>query len=245
LDALSGLSLYSSNLIRTMNGSLHEAEDLVRRLPDVIDCQIRTDEAGNVLDVQVTTGGKRPLDDVRAEALASLATRAGLDILEEQVAVVVAPPPPPRAPEEEPELEELEVQWRPRLVAVRTSVDDEQSVVEAELALGNDSAVGRAATRGAASAPDLLAQACLDALEKLSGARVVFRLLASRRTAVGDEDVVTVIVQESRGRETRTHVGAAPLGDDPSRATAYAALAALNRRFGRILTFPPRTYRIE
>jgi len=226
-----------------MNGSIHEAEDLVRRLPDVAGCRIDADPEGNVFLVQVTTHGARPTDDVRADVLTVLATQAGLDVLEEQVQIEAVLPIP--AAERTLELEPLEAASRPRLVAVRTETTDERTVVEAELAIGTDSASGRAETRGSGSAPDLLAQACLDALEKLCGARAAFRLLGSHRSTVGDHDVVTVVVQESQGRETRTHVGAAALDDDLPRALAYAALAAVNRRFGRLLALPPRTYRIE
>jgi hypothetical protein len=226
-----------------MNGSIHEAEDLVRRLPDVAGCRIDADPEGNVFQVLVTTHGARPIDDVRADVLTVLATQAGLDVLEEQVQIEVVIPVP--AAERELELEALEAASRPRLVAVRSETTDERTVVEAEIALGTDTAWGRAETRGSGSAADLLAQACLDALEKLCGARAVFRLVASRRSAVGDHEVVTVVVQESQGRESRMHVGAAALEDDLARALAYAALAALNRRYGRILAIPPRTYRIE
>jgi len=226
-----------------MSGSIHEAEDLVRRLPDVAGCRIDADPDGDVFQVQVTTHGARPIEDVRADVVTVLATQAGIDVLEEQVQVEAVVPVP--AAERELELEPLEVAARPRLVAVRSEATEERTVVEAELALGAETASGRAEARGSGSAPDLLAQACLDALEKLCGARVVFRLLGSRRSAVGDHDTVTVVVQESQGRESRTHVGAAAIDDDLARALAYAALAALNRRYGHILALPPRTYRIE
>ena len=74
-----------------MNGSIHEAEDLVRRLPDVAGCRIEADPAGNVFLVRVTTHGARRIEDVRADVVTLLGTEAGLDVLEEQVAVAVAP----------------------------------------------------------------------------------------------------------------------------------------------------------
>lgn len=237
-----------------MSGSIHQAEELVRRVADVAACRIEAEPDGTVVAVWVTTFGERAPADVRGDAVTVLATGLGLDVLEDQVRVTVEPPPllPPEAviadagaAEPEVELETLESPARPRLVAVRTSVDDENTTVDVELELGSDNAIGHAEARGPAPAPELVAQACLDALEKLCGGRVTLRLVATRRTTVGDRDVVNALVQESRGREARTHVGAARVDDDLPRAMAYAALAALNRRFGRILTLPPRIYRIE
>jgi len=237
-----------------MSGSIHQVEELVRRVADVAACRVEAEPDGTVVAVWVTTFGERSPADVRADIVTWLATELGLDVLEDQVRITVEPPPvlPPESvlgeddgPAPEPELEALEAAARPRLVAVRTTVDDERTTVEVEMGLGADSAYGHAAARGPAPAPELVAEACLDALEKLCGGRVSLRLLASRRTTVGDREIVTALVQEARGREARTHVGAARLEDDLPRALAYAALAALNRRVGRILALPPPLYRIE
>lgn len=233
----------------------HPAEEPVRRIPDVAACRIRTDQAGDVLAVHVTTHGARDAAAVLADVLTVLAAEAQLDVQPEEVHVVPLAAPEAQAaaaaPEPElevladEELEPLEVDTRARLVAVRTSSDDERSSVEAELALGDRSAVGHAESRGPGAAPDLLAQACLDALEKLVAARVVWRLAGMRRIAVGAASVVCVAVRESDGREERTLVGAARCDGDTARAAAYAALAAVNRRLGRILAAPPRQFRIE
>jgi hypothetical protein len=239
-----------------MSGSIHQAEELVRHVADVAACRIEAEPDGTVVAVWVTTFGERAPADVRADVVVVLATELGLDVLEDQVRVTVEPPqvltPEPEVeveveqePEVEMELEPLETASRPRLIAVRSSFDDERSMAEVEIGLGSDTAFGQAEVRGAAPAPELVALATLDALEKLCGGRVTLRLVATRRTSVGDHDIVNVVVQESRGREARTHVGAARVGDDLPRALAYAALVALNRRFGRLLTLPPRVYRIE
>jgi hypothetical protein len=235
--ALHGLPL--SELVVNMGGSIHEAEKRVLRLEGVASCHLRTDESGGVVDVWVTTRGARSASDVRADVVAVLATEFGIDVLEEQVHVEPAPEDVHPAV-----LEELEIEGRPRLVAVRAEISEESTQVEVELALGSETALGRASARGAARAPELLAEACLEALERLCAGRVAFRLVAVRREGVGPAEVVTAVVQEIDGREVRLHVGAARLEDDIGRAAAYATLQSLNRRFGRILALPPRQYRV-
>jgi hypothetical protein len=230
----------------------HPAEESVRRIPDVAACRIRTDPSGDVLGVDVTIHGAREAGDVLADVLAVLSAAAGLDVQPEDVHVVTLGVPPGEAGsiEPEPELEvladeHLERLQRARLVAVRTSSDDERSNVEVDLALGPQSARGHAACRGPVAAPDLLAQACLDALEKLVAARVVWRLAGLRRVTVGDVTVVCVAVSETEGRVERRLVGAARHDGDTARAAAYAALGAVNRRLGRILSAPARQLRID
>jgi hypothetical protein len=137
-------------------------------------------------------------------------------------------------------LEELEVEGRIRLVAYQLRVDDVGTHAEVELELGAQVVRGMAQVRGGAPATDLLAQACLDALERLCHARVAFRLAGVQRAVLPTGDVVCVAVQEIDGRTSRVHNGIAPAGDDLARAAAYATLHALNRRFGRILTGPTR-----
>ncbi len=70
------------------------------------------------------------------------------------------------------------------------------------------------------------------------------RVAGFQRTLVGTTEVVCVVVQETRGRSERLHVGAAPAGADPARAAAYAALDSVNRRLGRILAGPASDYEI-
>lgn len=222
-----------------MHGSLHAAEQLVAGIPDVRRCRIETDPAGDLLGIEVVTHGARAVEDVRAEVVARLAT-LGVDVLEEQVQVQPEREPQPASED----LETLEVEVRVRLAGIRTQVTSERNVAEVDLLFGDATIIGHAETRGAASAPDLLAQAVLDALERLCGGRVTLRLVGLRRMAVGEQDVVTVVVQESAGREVRFQVGAARMQDDLARAAADAALAAMNRRLGRILAVPGRTYRI-
>lgn len=217
-----------------MRPSKPEAEALVRELPDVQSCRIDLDAAGRVARVRV---GARPgavperlAEDVRA----ILADEAQLDVGVERIEVRsedVADLP----------LEMLEVDGRTRLLSHTTSVSDERTLVEAEIGFGGTTALGRAEARGAGAAPELLAEACLDAVEKLCGGRVTLLLAGWSRVQVAGVDVVCVTVQESHGRSQQLRVGAARAEGDLARAAAHAALDAVNRRFGRILAeSPPR-----
>lgn len=222
--------------------AIHEAEQLARRVPDVTACRIETDPDGGVQAVHVTTRGSRPPSAVAQDVASVLAAATSILVAAERVHVVALAEPEPAA---DAALELLEFEGRMRFVAVHTSATMESSRVEVELALGAETALGHAEARGAGPAPELLAQACLDAVEKLCAARVSLRLVAVHRSTVGPVEVVSVVVQEADGREERLHVGASRIDGDLARATAYAALASLNRRLGRILAGPPKSYRIS
>jgi hypothetical protein len=212
-------------------------EDLLRRLPDVTACRVRTDASGAVVAAYVTATGARPATEVAADVVTVLVAEGGLDVDPARVHVTVMPPPPEAA--NLAVLEELEHEGRARWAALRTSTRDEESCVEVELVYAGATAIGSARARGAAGAADLTAAAVLDALEKICAGRCTLRVASVLR----DGDVTRVSVQEADGREVRVHVGAAR-SDDPARAAGSAALAALNRRLGRILAGPPRQFRI-
>jgi len=239
---------------------LSEAEALVRRLPEVSACRILADALGRVAAVHVTaTPGASPAG-LLADVVTVLVAQAGLEIDPGLVHVVVLPsgasahegaapwvveagaePPTP----DEVTLEELEQEVRPRILSLNRRVTEERSLAEVELAQGTISVLGRAESRGAGAAPQLMAQACLDALEKICSSRAALRLVAWQHLGLGPSQVCCVLVQETEGRSERLLVGAAPLLGDPSRASAYAALDAVNRRLGRILVGPTLQYDIS
>ncbi|MFQ5600631.1 MAG: hypothetical protein ACE5G2_08755 [Candidatus Krumholzibacteriia bacterium] len=223
--------------------SIDTAEELVRLLPNVSSCRIRTDERGEPVVVMVTAVPGSIREEVLADVITVLGAQARLDVVEDQVRVVVLDKQPSEI--SDVVLEELEHESRARLVSYNTRVTDERSLAEAEVAHGARVALGRAEVRGAGTSPELLASACLDAVEKLCHGRVTLRLAGFQRTAVGGEDVVCVLVQETEGRTERLHVGAARVAGDASRAGAYAALDSMNRRLGRILAGPPQDYEID
>ena len=212
-------------------------EDLLRRLPDVTACRVRGDESGAVVAVYVTATGARPATEVAADVVTVLVAEGGLDVDPARVHVTVLPPPESEAGLAV--LEELEHEGRARWAALRTSTRDEESRVEVELIYAGATAIGSASARGAVAGAELTAAAVLDALEKICAGRVTLRVAGVQR----DGDVTRVSVHEADGREVRLHVGAAR-SDDPARAAGSAALAALNRRLGRILAGPPRHFRI-
>lgn len=212
-------------------------EDLVRRLPDVTACRVRTDESGSIVAVYVSAMGARAATEIAADVVTVLVAEASLDVDPSRVHVTVLPPAADEAGFAV--LEELEHEGRARWIALRTSADDEHSRVEIELSFGGTTAIGSASARGAANAADLAAAAVVDALERICAGRVTLRLASLVRNG----DVTNVWVHEADGREARVHVGAAR-SDDPVRAAGYAALAALNRRLGRILAGPPKQFRI-
>jgi len=237
--------------------SIEHAEELVRLLPQVTGCRIRTDERGEPVAVLVTARPGSQAGAVLADVLTVLGAQAGLDVLDDQVHVAVLEE---RAEVAEPGLaapdtaddagapllvETLEQEGRVRLLSYSTHVAEERTRTQVELALGDRPFWGEAESRGAGEVPELLAEACLDALERLCHGRVSLRLAGWKRTVLGATEVVGVLVQESWGRESRWLTGSAIVGDDLSRATTHAVLDSMNRRLGRILATPPLDFEIR
>lgn len=216
-----------------MNDRIALAEDRLRRLPGVVEARIQTDAAGQPLAVHLRVRDGEDPTRVRDQCEVACAA-VGLVVDANAIHIAFEPAAESGA------LEELEVEGRIRLLAYQIRVDDAATRAEVELELGNQRVRGTAHARGGAPATDLLAHACLDALERLCHARVALRLAGVQRAVLPTGDVVCVAVQEIDGRTSLVHTGIAPAGDDPARATAYAALHALNRRFGRILIGPVR-----
>jgi hypothetical protein len=220
--------------------TIQQAESLVRRLPDVAACRIDVDAGGRVVAVHVMTMGE-PDPGLAADVATLLTTETPLQVDVSQVRVSG---PESSPPESGAALEVLEHDGRVMLVAIRTHSTHESTRVEVDLELAGEITIGYAEARGGGAAPEILAQACLDALEKLCTGRVALRFVAMQQTTAGPLDLVTVVVQEAIGRDTRWLVGTARNDGDLSRAAAYAALDSFNRRLGRILALPPKTYRI-
>jgi len=217
-------------------------EELLRRIPGVAGARIVWDASGAVDAVHATVRGGRPVEEVAADIVTVLAADAGLDVDPDCVRLATVDD---EIPAEIAVLEEIEHEVRIRLAALRTSTADERSSVEVELVLSEtESAVGYAETRGPLLLPETFAAAALDAIEKLCGGRVALQVLHLQRAATPGADVLSLTVQETDGRTTRVHAGAACAGGDWGRAAVYAALSALNRRVGRILAGPSRHYRI-
>ena len=180
---------------------------------------------------------------VAADVITVLAAQARMDVLEEQIHVVTLQSGGAASPELV--VEEIEDEVRLQLVAYQTHVAQERTIAEIELACGDQIVLGHAESRGSGASPELLGHACLDAVEKLCHGRVTLRMLSFQRVQTGDREVVLAVVQESMGRTELVHVGAAVVGADMGRAAAYAALDAINRRLGRILTLPPTDYEVR
>ena len=215
-----------------------QVQEALLRVPGVVDC-ILSSEEGMPLEVHLVAASGQDPQQVQLAAMTVLA-RLSLDVEQERLHVTVE-----RSPQvSELALEELEHEVRVHLLSWNLQVSEEKTLAEVELRHGEAVALGRATSRGAGQAPELLAQACLDALESLVGGRVSLRLLGFTRIAVGDHDVVNVVLQETTGRSERLLVGAALSGEETARAGAYAVLDAMNRRLGAILVGPSRHYSI-
>ena len=216
-----------------MNDSSMAIQERLRRLPGVVEVRAQADAAGVPLAVYVRAAEGADPDRLLDHVVATFA-EAGIALSPALVQLDFEPAL------ESVGLEELEVEGRVRLVAFQLRVDELGTHAEVELGFGSDRTRGAASLRGGAPAPEILAHACLDALERLCHARVALRLAGVQRATLPTGEVYCVAVQEIAGRTARVHTGIAPIGEDPARAIAYAALGAINRPFGRILTGPTR-----
>lgn len=231
--------------------STQRAEELLRRLPQVTGCRIRVDADGEPVAVLVTAAPGSNPKAVLADVITVLGARAGLDVLEDQVRVVVLDDPDAPLAEVAPEpvsellAEVLESDARLRLVSFETHVSETRTTARVEVAWSATTVWGEAQSHGAGEVPELLALACVDAIARLCHGRVALRLAGFRRVMVGTAELACVVVQETSGREERSQVGAARIGDDVARAAAYAALDSMNRRLGRILAAPGVDFHID
>ena len=216
-----------------------DAQQALLQVPGVVDCILSADE-GAEPEVYLIAEPGRDRQQVLLAAMTVLA-QAGIDMEEEQVHVTIEPNPQIS----DLVLEELEHEVRARLLSWNLRATEEQTLAEVELQHGDAVALGRAVSRGAGQAPELLAQACLDALELLIRGRVSLRLVGFARVTVGDHDIVNVVLQETAGRAERFLAGTALAADETGRAGAYAVLDAMNRRLGDILSGPSRDYDIR
>ncbi|HZM15958.1 MAG TPA: hypothetical protein VFE28_08155 [Candidatus Krumholzibacteria bacterium] len=210
----------------------------------VLGAQAGLDVLDDQVHVVVLPGaGEQPLPEVEPLAGPDLApeTLPELEVVPETVPEFEAVPEAASALAVEP----LESEGRLRLVAYGLQVSESRSTAQVELALAALTVRGEAQGHGAGETPELLAQACLDAVERICHGRVTLRLAGFRRVVVGGVELVGVVVQESWGREERLQTGAARISDDVGRAGAYAVLDSLNRRLGRILAAPPLDYQID
>jgi len=225
---------------------MDRAEELVCLLPQVSGCRIRYDDSGAPVAVMVTAiPGSNPRA-VAADVITVLGAQARIDVLEDQIRVVPLDASAADAPEASSlVVEEIENEARLHLVAYQTHVAQERTIAEIELACGDEIVVGHAESRGASASPALLGEACLDAIEKICHGRVTLRMMSFQRVQTGDREIALVVVQESSGRNELVHVGAAAVSADVGRAAAYAALDAMNRRLGRILSQPPADYEVR
>ena len=200
---------------------------------DVLDDQVHV--------VVLPEEGEPPLPEVEPLAEPELAPES----LPELEVVPEAVPEYEVVPEATLAVEPLEREGRLRLVAYGVQVSETRSTAQVELAFAAVTVRGEAQGHGAGETPELLAQACLDAVERICHGRVTLRLAGFRRFVVGGVELVGVVVQENWGREERLQTGAARSRDDLGRAGAYAVLDSMNRRLGRILAGPPLDYQID
>lgn len=218
---------------------LQDAQNALLQVPGVVDCILSADqESAPEVYLVAEAGSNR--QQILLAAMTVL-SQAGIDMQEEQLHVTIEPNPQVS----DLVLEELEHEVRARLLSWNLRATEEQTLAEVELQHGDAVALGRAVSRGAGQAPELLAQACLDALESLIRGRVSLRLVGFARVTIGDHDIVNVILQETNGRSERFLAGAALAADETGRAGAYAVLDAMNRRLGDILSGPGRDYEIR
>jgi len=218
---------------------LQYAQKVLLQVPGVVDCILTADDAAPP-EVHLVAEAGCDQQQILLAAMTALA-QVGIDMEEEQVHVTIEPNPQIS----DLVLEELEHDVRARLLSWNLRATEEQTLAEVELQHGDNVALGRAMSRGMGQAPELLAQACLDALESLIRGRVSLRLVGFGRVTVGDHDVVNVILQETAGRSERFLAGTALTSDETGRAGAYAVLDAMNRRLGEILAGPSRDYDIS
>ncbi|MFN2432960.1 MAG: hypothetical protein ABR599_09160 [Gemmatimonadota bacterium] len=208
-------------------------EDLLVRTAGVRAARVETTETGEIADVQVVADGTLPAAQqarqVRSALIASLGVGVGLDRIS-----LIAPEPEtggsegrrPRAPEPRPRLKSLASQQDGGFkVTILAELEWNGKAVRG-LSRDADTDQGRIAAA---------ARATLSALEKLGGGRVALSLEALDFVRAFQRVIVVASVRVLGDSLRGELVGCARVTDDPRRAAALAALAAVNRVVPRVL----------
>jgi hypothetical protein len=205
------------------------AERLIRKLPDVSSCEIRTAPDGSIEVVHVTARPGRPPKRIARDVESILAAEENIFVDHRKISIAMY------GEGTAPASAGLE-----RVAIAGVSLHQTSASFEADVTLsaGDLSATGQAAganTRG--ENRRVIALATLDAIGKLSSQDPKFSLAELEERDLGSKRILLVCVNQIEGREERSLLGCCEMGSDPARAVIYAVLDAVNRI---VSTLPPR-----
>lgn len=228
------------------NGDLVALEACIERIPGVLGCTIMTDRGGAASEIQafILAGSDRDaiessiVSEARArgveglrrvfvfelETESDMGDRSGLERAVKQAGEGAA-----REPAEAPgdRWIDLDRGGRPRFVRVGLTSSTETAVAEVALGDGPTEATGQASGSSSAHGIEMVAQATLEAVSKVTRAAAGFSLQGGRLIEVMGRQAVVVVVGQDRGPEM---LGAALLRGSTSETAVRATLDAINRR---------------
>lgn len=226
---------------------IHELERLVQGIHDVTGCRIKTDPAGEIVEIHVTAASDRPGRNIARDVDTLLNVKAGLDVDHRKIGVAVTGPPlaeeeeesGPRAKEAAAApaetgliVEDGDVN-RPIIRRVGISHEDNQVQAVVTLSLDGRKAVGE--TRDADTPSGHIAalvRATLEAVLILYDTRMRFSDPQFRIVSLGSEDVFLVHLSAVEGRSMHSFSGSAIIRQDSRQSAVMATLGALNRIMG-------------
>jgi hypothetical protein len=206
------------------------AERRVRKLRDVVSCEIQTDASGEIAAIHVTALAGRTPKQIARDIETLLAAEEGLHVDYRKISI---------AQYEKHDLPPS-VLTLPRVSFEGVSLHQGPRDCEAEISLSSGAVQGV----GRASGPNtpfhvrrLVAQATLEAVANLAEGDPGFSLGELEEKELGGRKVFLVCVNRTHGRHESRLIGCAEIGYDSTQAVINAVLDAVNRIIGGM---PPR-----
>jgi hypothetical protein len=205
------------------------AERLIRKLRDVVSCEIRAAADGSIEAILVTAVAGRSPKQIARDIEAILGAEENLRVDHRKISIA-----------QYGEGAVAVAETLDRVSVAGVSLHQSGAVFEAEVTLASGSVTATGQASGASSRGDsrrVVAEATLDALSKLAAEEPGLSLGEISETQLGGRRVLLVGVSRTDGREERFLVGSCEAGYDATRTVIYAVLDAVNRVLG---TLPPR-----
>lgn len=214
--------------------TVDEIETLLERLPGVISARIVVNDWGAIEEVHVLATSERNPKQVVRDVESSLAARWGIAIDHKKVSVAQLTGNRPAA-----------CPVRLKILHVGLTTDAHRGQVEAKVVLGRtgdeefESSGTAMSVNSVPQSRRALAQATLAAVNRLLESNYAFLLDELATFQIGSREIVTVIVTLLTPRNNEeVLVGAVVNKGDVNSAVVKAVLDAINRRLGKVASFP-------
>ena len=230
------------------------AEQLVSRISGVSSCRISTGPGGEITEVHVISGGRKPAKLVARDVESLLKAEAGIDVDHRKIGVVTvddeeAPSAaaPARAPADD--VAEFPIEEVPARFAFHSvNLFSDRGGVRAEVELSRDNfqAFGTGQSENTTAQPwSVIASATLQAISEFLDDDTRLCLGGVLKVALADRDAFVVRVDLIEQTGARTLAGCSVVAGNEHQSVVFATLDAVNRVIGKLEFRSSIEYRIK